>query len=212
MVNLCVSVRPSRSPINQIIGATILLVLAGAIFFPAYLYWNRSIQRSVTELTRCGNAPQFESSDQAGRSIGRKELKGTIWVAGFVDVGKPADAELLSSKFAELDQNVHGAKEAELVSFYVGAEKNAVKDFARRYEASDRWHLVPVSGQNTLVQDWAAATSRCRDGLREQNIFVLIDREGEIRGVYAAAAPEVVQKILADAGNLLRAEHQTAAP
>jgi hypothetical protein len=35
---------------------------------------------------------------------------------------------------------------------------------------------------------------------------VLIDRQGVIRGVHDAAAPEAVQKILTDAGNLLRAK------
>ena len=35
---------------------------------------------------------------------------------------------------------------------------------------------------------------------------MLIDRQGKIRNVYDATAPETVQKILIDVGNLLRAE------
>jgi cytochrome oxidase Cu insertion factor (SCO1/SenC/PrrC family) len=198
----------SRSPLKQIIGATILLLIAAVIFIPAYFFWNGSIQHSVTALPVCGDAPPFESSDQAGRSIGTTELAGTVWVAGFFDVTKPADAELLNSKFAELDQNLHGAKGLTLVSFCIGAEKRALEDYARRYEASDRWRLVAVGrdSSSTLMQDWTSATAECRGDLPPPNLFVLIDQRGGIRGTYAATVPEVVQKIFVDVGNLLRAE------
>jgi hypothetical protein len=201
-------VRRSRSQLNQIIGATILLLGAGIIFFPAYLYWNGSIQRSVAAPRKCGTAPGFESSDQAGRSVGTAELSGAIWVAGFVDVAKPQDVELLCSKFAELDQNFHGAKVLTLVSFLIGAGKDRVEDYSRRFEASDRWQFVSVPEDNSskLLQEWSAATAGCRGEWQVQNVFVLIGRQGQIRGVYDATAPEVVQKILVDVGSLMRAE------
>jgi hypothetical protein len=132
-----------------------------------------------------------------------------IWVAGFVDAAKPGDVELLCSKFAELDQNLRGAKTIALVSFFVGADKRKAEDYARRFEASDRWRFIsiPNGGSSTLVQDWSTAGAGCRRELQAQNVFLLIDRQGEIRGVYDASAPEVVQNILIDTGNLLRAEH-----
>ena len=201
-------VRPSRSPLKQIIGATILLVVAGVLFFPAYLYWNGSIQRSVVALSKCGDAPRFESSDQTGRSIGMTELSGTIWLGDFLDTAKPADAELFNSKFAELDQDLHGTKEVTLVSFCLGAEKKALEDYAQRYEASGRWHFIsiPEPDSSAFLQSWSSAIAICRGELRPQDVFVLIDRQGVIRGVHDAAAPEAVQKILTDAGNLLRAK------
>ena len=162
----------------------------------------------MTALPVCGDAPRFESSDQAGRSIGTTELAGTIWVAGFVDVAKAVDGELLNSKFAELDQNLHGAKVVTLVSFFFGTEKRVLEDYARRYEASNRWRLVslPEADSSKLLQAWSLATAECRGELRPENLFVLIDRQGAIRGVYDATLPEVVQKIFVDVGNLLRAE------
>jgi hypothetical protein len=202
-------VRPSRSPLYQIVGATVLLLVAGIIFIPAYLYWNRSIQRSVAALPDCGAAPRFESSDQLGRSVGTKELSGTIWVAGLIKNAKPGETEEFCSKCAELDQNFGGAKAITLISFFVGADKNRVEDYARRYEASDRWRFIPVSDgdSSTLVQDWSSAAAGCRREMQAQSLFLLIDRQGEIRGAYDASAPELVQSILFDAGNLLRAEH-----
>jgi hypothetical protein len=199
-------VRPSRSPLNQIIGATILLIGAGLVFFPAYVYWNGSVQHSVTPLPKWGALPHFEAVDQADRSVGTAELSGTIWVAGLVDAEKPQVAELLCSKFAELDQSLQGAKGLALVSFFLGAEKNGVEDYARRYEASDRWRLVSVVEDNapSFTRDLSSAIAHCRPEVPAGNVFVLIDRQGEIRGVYDASASEVVQKILLDVGNLLR--------
>jgi hypothetical protein len=201
-------VRPSRSPLSQIIGATILLLVAGVIFIPAFIYWNGSIRHSVAVLPDCGVAPTFESIDQLGRSVGTKELSGTIWVAGFSTGAKQSDAEQFCSKCAELDQNFRGVKAITLITFFVGAEKSRVADYARRYEASDRWRFIPVPDENssTLVQDWSSATAGCWHELPGENLFLLIDRQGKIRGTYDAAAPELVQSILFDAGNLLRAD------
>ena len=203
--------RPSRSPLKQVIGATILLLLAGVGFIPAYLYWNGSIQRSVAALPTCGAGPRFEFNDQAGRPIGTSELSGVIWVASFLDLSKPSEAELLSSKLAELDQNFRATKALTLVSFFIGAEKRSLAGYGQRYEASDRWRLVSVreDGAATFIRDWTAATAGCRGELQPPNVFVIIDRRGQIRGVYDAAEPEVVQKILTDAGNLLRVKESS---
>jgi hypothetical protein len=199
---------PARSPLNQIIGATILLLIAGILFFPAYLYWNGSIQHAAAALPKYGEAPRFESSDQDSRPIGTKELLGTIWVAGFLDFGKPVETELLASKFAELDQDLHGTNAVTLVSFCTAAEKQTLADYARRYEASDRWRLVLAGkdAQPVLLPDWASVTASFRGQTPVQSVFVLIDRQGTIRGVYDATAPEVVQQILTAAGDLLRAK------
>ena len=199
-------VSPSRSPITQIIGATILLLVAGVVFIPAFLYWNGSIQRSAASLPDCGAAPRFESTDQLGRSVGTRELSGTVWVAGFTNNAKPGDAEEFCSKCAELDQNFRGAKGITQVSFFVGADKNRVEDYARRYEASDRWRMVSVQEENrsSFIQDWRSATAQCRREAPVGNVFVLVDRQGEIRGVYDASFSEVIQRILLDAGSLLR--------
>jgi len=163
----------------------------------------------VAALPDCGAAPRFESSDQLGRSVGTKELSGTIWVAGLIKNGQPGGAEEFCSKCAELDQNFGGAKAITLISFFVGADKNRVEDYARRYEASDRWRFIPISDgeSSTLVQDWSSAAVGCRRERQAQSLFLLIDRQGEIRGAYDASAPGLVQSILFDAGNLLRAEH-----
>ena len=197
----------SRSPFQQILGASILLVVAGILFIPAYLLWNASIQHSAESLPRCGQAPAFQEKDQAGRLIGIADLRGRVWLVDFVNVADQDQGELLTSEFAELDQNSQRSGELALISFSIGAGSGTgVQEYAQRHEASSRWHFL-ATGESitTLVQQWSAATTVCRGKLPLEKAVVLVDQDNEIRGVYDASAPEVVQRILTDVGGLLRA-------
>ena len=197
----------SRSPFQQILGASILLVVAGILFIPAYLLWNASIQHSAESLPRCGQAPAFQEKDQAGRLIGIADLRGRVWLVDFVNVADQDQGELLTSEFAELDQNSQRSGELALISFSIGAGSGTgVQEYAQRHEASSRWHFL-ATGESitTLVQQWSAATTVCRGKLPLEKAVVLVDQDNEIRGVYDASAPEVVQKILIGVGGLLRA-------
>jgi hypothetical protein len=197
----------SRSPFQQILGASILLVVAGILFIPAYLLWNASIQHSAESLPRCGQAPAFQEKDQAGRPIGISDLRGRVWLVDFVNVADRDQGELLTSEFAELDQNSQRSGELALISFSIGAGSGTgVQEYAKRHEASSRWHFLATGESITpIVKQWSAATTACRGTLPLEKTVVLVDQDNEIRGVYDASAPEVVQKMLIDVGGLLRA-------
>ena len=147
----------SRSPFQQILGASILLVVAGILFIPAYLLWNASIQHSEQSLPRCGQAPAFQEKDQAGRPIGIADLRGRVWLVDFVNVADQDQGELLTSEFAELDQNSQRSGELALITFSIGAGSGTgVQEYAQRHEASSRWHFL-ATGESitTLVQQWS---------------------------------------------------------
>jgi protein SCO1/2 len=204
---------PSRSPIQQIVGATILLIVAAVLFFPAYLLWNASIQRSVAPLRWYGQAPAFQLKDQLSRMVGNAELRGRVWVVDFVKIGDQEEGELLTSRFAELDQNFRRSDSSALISFSRGAATaTQLQDYAARYEASPHWHFLAGEDITSPFAEWSTATSGQRGTLPLENAFILVDQKGEIRGVYDATAPEVVQKIFVDVGNLLRAEQSATAP
>ena len=195
----------SRSSLYQIIGATVLLLIAGILFFPASLLWNASIHHSAELLGHCDPAPTFEAKDQAGRLLGNAALRGQVWVADFIKLSDNQEGELFSSEFAELDQNFQRTNEVTLISFAKGLS-NGLEDYAHRHEASSRWHFLAVSEEDgaALLEQWKARTAQCRGSLPLEKAFVLVDQAGAIRAIYDATAPEVVQKILLDLGTLLR--------
>ena len=201
----------SRSRFQQIIGAGILLVVAGILFIPAYLLWNASIQHSTESLPRCGHAPAFQEKDQAGRAIGIADLRGQVCLVDFVNIAGQDQGELVTSEFAELDQNSQRSSGLALISFSIGAGSGTgLQEYAERHEASSRWHFLATGESITpLLQEWSAATTECRGTLPLEKAVVLVDQDNEIRAVYDASAPEVVQKILIDVGGLLRAEQSS---
>jgi cytochrome oxidase Cu insertion factor (SCO1/SenC/PrrC family) len=185
-----------------------LAVGAVALIALVYFSWNTSIRRDRAELPHFGSAPEFDLKDQDGMPLDNERLRGKIWVAGFIEVEDPGSNALLSSRFAELDQNFRKAERLALVSTVLPAANQSepkLADLARHYLASSRWRFVGGTSAKTqdLLDRWKPIVSTQADG----NVvfrFFLVDSEGVVRGVYDGRSPETVQRILEDIGTLLR--------
>jgi cytochrome oxidase Cu insertion factor (SCO1/SenC/PrrC family) len=185
-----------------------LALFAVALIVLVYLWWNASIRKDRAELPRRGSAPEFSLKDQDGLALDKERLRGKIWIAGFIDVADSGSNALLSSRFAELDQNFRKGERLTLVSIVLpAANQNEPKlaDLARRYLASSRWRFVAGTGGETrdLLDRWERMLSPQTNG-NAASCFFLVDSEGIIRGVYSGRSPETVQRILEDIGTLLR--------
>ena len=185
-----------------------LALFAVALIVLVYLWWNASIRKDRAELPRRGSAPEFSLKDQDGLALDKERLRGKIWIAGFIDVADSGSNALLSSRFAELDQNFRKGERLTLVSIVLpAANQNEPKlaDLARHYLASSRWRFVAGTGGETrdLLDRWERMLSPQTNG-NAASCFFLVDSEGIIRGVYSGRSPETVQRILEDIGTLLR--------
>jgi cytochrome oxidase Cu insertion factor (SCO1/SenC/PrrC family) len=185
------------------------LVLAAAVLIVlVYFSWNVSIRRDRAELPRYGFAPEFRLKDQDGIPLDKERLHGKVWVAGFIDVADSDSNALLSSRFAELDQNFRKSERLALVSTVLAAENQSepnLAHLARRYLASSRWRFVGGTSAEThdLLDRWEPIASAQVHG-KAVSCFFLVDSEGLVRGVYDGRSPETVQRILDDIGTLLR--------
>jgi cytochrome oxidase Cu insertion factor (SCO1/SenC/PrrC family) len=193
--------RQSLIPFVLAVGAIALIVLG-------YFSWNASIRTDRAELPRYGSAPEFDLKDQDGMPLDKKRLRGKIWVAGFIDVANSGLGALLSSRFAELDQNFRKGDQLSLVSMVLPAADQSepkLADLARHYLASSHWRFVGGTSEltRTLLDRWQPTVSAQVDGSLASRFF-LVDSEGVIRGVYDGRSPETVQRLLDDIGTLLR--------
>ena len=185
-----------------------LALFAIALVVLVYFWWNASIRRDRAELPRYGFAPEFKLRDQDDIPLDKERLRGKIWVAGFIDVADSDSNALLSSRFAELDQNFRKGERLALVSTVLPAVNQRVPelaDFARHYLASSRWHFVSGTSAEThdLLDRWEPIASTQTDR-KVASRFFLVDSEGVVRGEYDGRSPETVQRILEDIGTLLR--------
>jgi protein SCO1/2 len=194
--------RRSLIPVCLAFAATALIVLG-------YFSWNASIRRDRAELPRYGWAPEFDLKDQNGMPLSKERLRGKIWVTDFIDVAEPGVSALVSSRFAELDQNFRKADQLSLISIVVpGGDQSGPRltDLSRRYLASSHWHFVAGTSEEIHnVQDlWNRIVPAQVDGNAAPRFFFLVDSEGVVRGLYDSRSPETVQRVLDDIGTLLR--------
>lgn len=189
---------------------TFLLAFVGAIIIAlGYVSWNASIRRDQSELPRYGSAPDFDLTDQNGMPMSKERLRGKTWVADFFYVADPDANALLSSRFAELDQNFQKGEQLILVSFVIPKDDLSgpnLSNLSRRYLASSHWHFLAgtADGIRKVEDRWKQIASVQADGRVVSRTLFLIDSGGAVRGIYDGTSPEAVQRVLGDIGTLLR--------
>lgn len=179
----------------------------------AFRSWKFSEQTGIHPLPRFGAVPEFSLIDQNGHPFALSDLRGKVWIADFIATRSSGPDPILSSRFAELDTNFKKSEQLHLVSFTVDAQndtREVLKDYARRFEATTRWHFLTGDKQTIdelATQGFQLAAQDPANVSREQvrsTKFVLVDADGAIRGYYDGVSNEVVQRLLTDLGSLLR--------
>ncbi len=189
------------------LGATILVALA-------YSSLQGTRPMPVPEhLEPISAVPDFQLLDQTGTPIGLKDLKGKIWVANFIFTRCQGPCPVMSSRMAELNKSVQRAgKGVELVSFTVDPDfdrPEILSAYASKLGAdSSSWKFLTGTKEEIdaiVVKGLLQPLAKEPDGTPAHSTrFVLVDRNGQLRGFENGNDPEVVQKLLMDIGDLMR--------
>jgi len=169
--------------------------------------------RIAAHLEPIAKVPEFELVDQTGKPYGLADLKGRIWVAGFIFTRCKGPCPEISSRMAELNKKIERAgKGVELVSFSVDPEFDQ-PDVLAAYSAKlgadpARWKFLTGSKEDIeaiVVKGLLQPLAKEPDGTPAHSTrIVLVDREGRLRGYQDGLDPESVQKLLMDIGDLMR--------
>lgn len=175
----------------------------------------RGIQPAPTpaHLEPISAVPNFQFTDQTGKPFGLADLRGKIWVANFIFTRCGGPCPIMSARMAELNKKVARAnKGLQLVSFSVDPEYDTpavLTEYAARLDA-DPTHWKFLTGDKAamdefVVQGLLQPLAKDVTGLPAHSTrFVLVDRDGRLRGFQDGNDPEVVQKLLMDIGDLMR--------
>ncbi len=162
------------------------------------------------ELPRYGQPPPFQLVDQDARRFDSASLKGKVWIADFIFTSCPGTCPEMTRKMAILQKEL--PPEIHLVSVSVDPERDTplvLADYAKRYGADlSRWHFLtgePQQIPRLVVGDFGLSLSS--EGTAEEPIthsvrFVLMDREGTIRGRYDSTEPKAFKKLIRNARTL----------
>lgn len=179
--------RPARS---RLVPTAISIVLALALVDCA----------PEAELPRFERAPDFVLTDQNERPFGPDDLRGKVWVANFIFTSCPDVCPVLTATMAGMQKDLSSRDDAvHFVSISVDPEIDTppvLKSYAETHGANqENWSFltgpeevterVVVTGFKQAQEKIPAKDGEPRD-IRHGSHFVLVDREGVIRGFYSS--------------------------
>jgi len=177
---------------------------------------NQVLRAPPAPLPVLGTLPDFRLVDQQGQPFGGAELRGYVWVAGFIFTRCPTICPALTARMAKIQHRARGIENGfRLVSFSVDPAYDTparLDEFARHYRASPRmWKMLtgPLDAMKSTVEDGLKIAMGKPQGendfasLFHGTHFVLVDRDLRIRGYYDSAAPDTEDRLLHDATMLI---------
>jgi protein SCO1/2 len=144
--------------------------------------------------------PPFQFTNELGKSFGTEQLQGKIWVANFIFTSCPSICPSLTKTMLELRQHIKHLKGfIHLVSFTVDPVRDTperLKKYGIEYHYDPKvWSFVtgPLEKLDKIIIDsFKSAISRPQNVSEDPSLFeighgrhfVLVDRQGYIRGFY----------------------------
>ena len=157
-----------------------------------------------------GTVPDFSLTNRDGRTVRRADLAGAPWVADFIFTRCGASCPMMSQRMARLIRDLSPRVPARFVSFTVDPEYDrpaVLESYAGSFSAPESWlfltggteemHRLSREGFKLAV-DASGNPVNPEEPILHSTRFVLVDREGRIRGYYEAFDEESTQKLVRD--------------
>ena len=185
--------------------AIVLLALSAAGCLPT-----PPEEAAPADKTPLFTAPAFTLTDQDGQSFSSDQLKGKTWIATLFYTTCPGPCPMMSNRLRKIQSAVPDP-DMMLVSFSVDPNHDtpaALKDYSRNMSADPkRW--VFLTGTPDAMYDVTnkglnlGYEPAVGDGqITHSTKFLLIDKAGQVRVVYATDDDESMKKLEADARKL----------
>lgn len=163
--------------------------------------------------------PPFALTNQDGRTVTLDDLRGKVWIADAIFTRCPGQCLLMSAHMRQLQSALPAGQPIELVSFTTDPgfdQPPVLKKYAERFSAeNNRWlfltgtktamHNVEVDGLKLSVVDKPpGAQESPNDLFIHSEKFVLIDKQGRIRGWFDGEQDSTLPQLIAAANTLAR--------
>jgi protein SCO1/2 len=161
--------------------------------------------------------PDFTLTERSGQPFGLNDLRGQVWVADFIFTNCAGTCPIMTTAMTEIQQMAIDEKfdDVKLLSITVDPERDtleALQRFAAGYGAvKDRWYFLTGDGaaiqqlaNNGFLLSAAASGGPAAEPIIHSNRFVLVDRQGRIRGYYDGTDEEGAAQLLKDLKKLYR--------
>jgi protein SCO1 len=153
--------------------------------------------------------PAFTLVDQNNQSVTDQTLRGKPWVAAFIFTHCAGPCPMMSANMAKLQKRVPHP-DLKLISFTVDPQRDTpevLKQYAKNFKADEsRWSFLTGSSEAVaavakgMLLPFAPASAEA--DITHSTKFLLVDKDGGVRGVYASDA-EGMERLATDAAKLV---------
>ncbi len=204
-----------RFAIQVTVGSVLFVILAGLVVQQLRTPRTMPRQPALEELARYGPAPDFSLVERSGRPVSAGDLRGRVWIADFIYTKCQDTCPLQSRSMAALQADLEDYGDVRSVSITVDPLTDSpalLSAYAERYGAHpDRWLFLTgdVAQIRRIVQDGFRLSAAPVDDATPDPVvfhssrFVLVDRDGEIRGYYNSNDPHALRRLRDNARSLL---------
>jgi protein SCO1/2 len=188
--------------------------LLAALVLGAVALWARlGGPRPAADLELLGNVGDFSLRSQTGEEVTRNSLAGQVWIADFVFTRCAATCPQMSREMSRLQSDLAEFSDLRCVSFSVDPEhdtETVLHAYGTGYGADPaRWLFL--TGDKAAIYRLAhesfhlgaAEATGGPEPILHSTRFVLVDREGIIRGYYDSVDPERLRALRRDAVTLI---------
>ena len=200
--------------IEKMVASKLFWFLACSFLF-AYPITKSMNRLLPSDLPVYGSVPDFRFSDENGNPFGSNELNGKVYIANFMFTSCKTACPLLLKQVQMVQHRMRGVIDrAAIVSFTVDPETDTSKvlfEKARELKANPVvWRFLSASVPDTkklLVEGFKVPVGEKTIAnsvmdVAHSNKFVLVDKEGKIRGYYSADKKGIDQMMI-DTGLLI---------
>ncbi|HMJ92362.1 MAG TPA: SCO family protein [Candidatus Acidoferrum sp.] len=175
-------------------GALAATIVGIAVAF----LWTRFGERLQKPLVLAGNVPQFTLTNQLGQPLTLTNLLGHVWIADVIFTRCPMSCERMTQRMRALQDHFGERSAVKFVSITADPVNDApevLRKYADRHGADpSRWwfltgtkmnvYELAVDGLKFIVRDKTEEKLTPDDLFLHSTQFVLVDKQGRIRGYY----------------------------
>lgn len=161
--------------------------------------------------------PEFRYQNQDGEWVDNSKVKGRVFIADFFFTSCPSICPKMTSQLKRLQILTEDIPELRFLSFSIDPEVDqpeVLRKYIQEYGVSTRnWDFLTGDEEEThelgvkgfLVH--AESDEDAPGGFAHSPSFVLVDRDGLIRGIYDGTSTEDVDQLNKDIRRLLKEEY-----
>lgn len=162
----------------------------------------------LSELPILYEVPAFQLTDSNGQPFDSASLKGDVWVAEFMFTSCPGICPTMTAEMKKIFAAFPDAPEFKIVSVSVDPNIDTPEVLAKYAQShgteSDRWHrLTGDSAEILKLSSQGFKVGSMTNPLDHSSNFILVDRQGNIRGYYDSLEPDKMTALIEDIKKLL---------